>query len=316
VHGSPGEDFKDADRVNQFGREWIKNHAGGSRPFFLYLHYMDPHEPYKPPSTDLERPESASKLSFDTIKKRHLKKDWWPSWERIYPFASKQTPPQHVLEKTIYLYDSEIRYWDREFGRMTTFLSKRNLLKNSLIVVVSDHGEEFFLHGNWAHNHSLFNELIHVPLVIRPPETMNYETGIVTRPVSLVRLRSTILDVLGLGHRSIRSPISLGMNSSEPDTQPIYSSWSQPGKSVHSLIRDGWKIHRFSNKNQVAWRLYHLNSDISEQEDQRHEFPNRFRRMKKLLRDRTRKKHPASLSTVSLNRKLVQNQLEGLGYVE
>jgi arylsulfatase A-like enzyme len=99
------------------------------------------------------------------------------------------------LEHLLALYDGEIRYTDDEMGRVLDHLSARGALANTLVVVTSDHGEEFLEHGSWEHQKTLYGEVIRVPLVVRGP-------GVPARrepaPVSLLDVAPTVLAWAGL----------------------------------------------------------------------------------------------------------------------
>jgi hypothetical protein len=95
------------------------------------------------------------------------------------------------------LYDGEIAFTDAHVGRLIEGLEERGLLERTLVVFLSDHGEEFFDHQGFEHGHTLYNELIKVPLVISLPGTI--PTGRrLTRQVRLLDVAPTILDVLGI----------------------------------------------------------------------------------------------------------------------
>ena len=94
------------------------------------------------------------------------------------------------------LYDGEISYFDSEFAGFTTFLDETGIADDSLIIFTSDHGEEFHEHGGYEHGHSLYDEVIHVPLMIKGKD---FPRGVVEgRTVSTIDIYPTILDYLGI----------------------------------------------------------------------------------------------------------------------
>lgn len=131
------------------------------KPFFTYIQTIDPHVPYDPPEEDLKiydaRPYEGPVVNRNTgnlleeIKRK------------------KVTLNDRDKKRLEALYDGEITYHDRYFGHFLDGLKKLGVLDNTLIVVCSDHGEEFFEHDSVGHGHTLFQELLHVPLVIRSP---------------------------------------------------------------------------------------------------------------------------------------------------
>ncbi|MBD3170497.1 MAG: sulfatase-like hydrolase/transferase, partial [candidate division Zixibacteria bacterium] len=115
-------------------------------PLFVYLHYMDPHDPY------YEHPYNG--------KYRHPKVEF---------------TPEDSLERVSDLYVDELEYTDRRLGELFDYMKRANIYDSALIFLTADHGEEFFDHYAWNHMFSLYEELIHVPLIIKPPETRNFK---------------------------------------------------------------------------------------------------------------------------------------------
>jgi arylsulfatase A-like enzyme len=98
---------------------------------------------------------------------------------------------ENMLEYLIALYDSEINYLDYHIGNL---IYKLGLDKNSLIVITSDHGEEFLCHGSLGHGNSLYQELIHVPLIIKlPPSYKKPIISVIDEPASIIDIMPTIL---------------------------------------------------------------------------------------------------------------------------
>ena len=92
-------------------------------------------------------------------------------------------------------YDEEVAFLDHWIGRFFEGLEEREILEDALILLTSDHGEEFFDHGGFEHGHSLYDEVVRIPLVIWGPDVV---AGRISEPVSLVDLAPTILGSVGL----------------------------------------------------------------------------------------------------------------------
>ncbi len=122
-----------AQKVSRTAADFITA-SSDKAPYFLYLHYMDPHSPYRKHNPYYS--ECAAGLSQD----------------------------KQALTRCAY--DSEIRYVDQAIAELA---SKFNWLENALLVVTADHGEEFWEHGGTGHGHSLYNEVIRVPLIMYHP---------------------------------------------------------------------------------------------------------------------------------------------------
>jgi len=154
-----------------------------TRPFFLFLHYWDVHYDYNPPA-----PFDAM---FDpnyqgTLNARDFE----------HNRAINANMDGDDLKHLIALYDGEIRFVDQYIGKLKQELKDRGLLKDTIIVITADHGDEFFEHGEKGHAQSLYEELTRVPLIIRIP---NQRTGKkIKTPVALIDVGPTILDLLGM----------------------------------------------------------------------------------------------------------------------
>ena len=96
------------------------------------------------------------------------------------------------------LYDGQIRYIDSEIKRIIDFLKEINIYKNTVLIITSDHGEEFWEHDNFEHGHSLYEEVIRIPLIIK---TDKEEGKRIEYPVSLISIAPTILDLTGIKYR-------------------------------------------------------------------------------------------------------------------
>lgn len=126
-------------------------------PFFLYVHYIDPHAPYEP-RTAWDGGELPASLRAQGPV----------SIESLDPFSFRRRPPE-LLARARDLYDGEIRGADRGLEQLAGALKKRGLLERTVLVVTSDHGEEMEDHGRMSHGLSLYEEVVRVPLVFHAP---------------------------------------------------------------------------------------------------------------------------------------------------
>ena len=187
-----------AQEVNEVFFEWLDDQPlSEDRPIFAYLHTMNPHAPYQAPepfhSRMADRPIDPSYGSVNHLMSLALDRD---------------RPPEDARERLIDLYDAEILANDHAFGRLLEGLEERGILDNSWVVVLSDHGEEFFDHGGWQHGHGLHVEQLAIPLLIRPP---GGSPSPIRRPevVEHVDLVPTFLDLLGLDPPDLTQGTSL-----------------------------------------------------------------------------------------------------------
>jgi arylsulfatase len=164
-----------ADEINEAVFQHLREAA--REPFFLYVHTVDPHAPYRAP-----RPFDTS---FPRPTRRELRS---PDPERA---------ARARLARVVANYDAEIRFNDHEFGRLLDFLDARGLYRDALVVFTADHGEELRDHGELGHGFSLFEEVVQVPLLVKLPG--NAHAGRVVRtPASLLDVPPTILRAAGV----------------------------------------------------------------------------------------------------------------------
>ncbi len=169
-----------APQVTRRALAWLDRRTD-DRPFFLWIHYFDPHLPYDAPepfgdtfsadlSTQLETPVAAP--------------------QKVRARAGELTRGDRRYLRAVY--DEEVRYLDAGIGLLIEGLEERGLADRTLFVLTSDHGEELLDHGGFEHGHALHHELIHVPLLLRAPGWI--EPGRADAPVSLRDVHATILD--------------------------------------------------------------------------------------------------------------------------
>jgi arylsulfatase A-like enzyme len=144
-----------AEEVSSRAGAWLTAHQGDR--FFAYLHFIDPHDPYE--NSDLVRGRSDFDPDYrGALTGRHVH----GVYNGRIPLGDQAADIRYLTS----LYDSEIRYVDRHIGEVLRTLSPE-VLKRTLIVLTSDHGEELFDHGGWKHGQTLYEEQIHVPLLVR-----------------------------------------------------------------------------------------------------------------------------------------------------
>ncbi|HLK32480.1 MAG TPA: sulfatase, partial [Terriglobales bacterium] len=191
---------RNARQINQHALRWME--SGHRHPFFAFLNYYDVHDPYLPPEPYLHRytrlPHPAGPIPMAW--------DW---------FASL-TPRQRQGEMDAY--DGAVQYVDTELGEFFRQLHQSGLDKNTLVVITSDHGEEFNEHGFMDHLNALYRELIHVPLIFWEPGRLPQGIRIAT-PVSTVSLPATLLDLV---HNNDAGPIP-GIS--------LAKLWTNPGQT-------------------------------------------------------------------------------------
>lgn len=169
--------------VSDQGSQLLEVLARDERPFFLLVHYFDPHYDYERHPEYGFAKASAGRLSGE---------------ESIEELRALRPPPDEEEKRLLRdLYDEEIRYTDAGIERLLSGLERLGLYDDTLIVFTADHGEEFFERGWLGHTRTLYDELIRVPLLIRLPGSRGAGRA-VDEAVSLVSLMPTLLDLMGV----------------------------------------------------------------------------------------------------------------------
>ena len=175
----------DADEILRHATEWLDGREG-DRPFFLYLHFLDAHWPYDVPDEYATRFADLEAITPFRGKESRELRDRVNDGERTLSASERS-----ALED---LYDGSIRYLDDRLAEFEAGLVERELARNTVICVVSDHGEEFGEHGRLGHGHGLWENLLRVVWILYDPAS---EPERVQDPVSLVDLFPTLLARLG-----------------------------------------------------------------------------------------------------------------------
>ncbi|MCP4607931.1 MAG: sulfatase-like hydrolase/transferase [Planctomycetes bacterium] len=234
---------------------WLKEQR--KEPFFLWLHYMDPHGPHVWPPTQY-------KIAGPKVNKEELK-------QRLHGVPKHdKTCVNHVAD-LINKYDSRIRHTDYAVERLITYLQESGILDNSLIIITADHGEEFFDHGGIGHAPNLYDELIHVPLIISAPDIPK---GVQSdRIVQHMDIAPTILDMLGLPVPKLFQGENLFNETSRQGiicevSNEINKAKIDLGKLKVAYRTRGWKyIHTVEGKDE----LYNLAEDPTERSNLIHD---------------------------------------------
>ena len=177
VVDSPGR--KSAGEVSRGLLDWLPRR--GSRPYFAFVNYYDAHDPYLAPPGFAQRPPA-------TRDQRLLMRHWWS--------LLKGELSAEEIQWLRGCYEDCIRGLDAHVGQLLDELRRRGELDNTIIVVTSDHGEHFGDHGLFLHGNSLYEPLIHVPLVVVWPGKVPAGQRL-PAPVSLRGLPNTILELTG-----------------------------------------------------------------------------------------------------------------------
>ena len=234
--------YQDASVVDRHAIHWL-DRLGEENRFFLFLHYMEPHDPYFPHPYD--------GTGYARVNNPH--------------------PPAEMAATYRETYDSEITFLDEQLGRLFHYLEERGLYDDLLIVFTADHGEEFQEHGGWWHGTTLYEEQIHVPLIIKLPG--NRLAG--TEEDGLVRsidIAPTILSVTGaeVPPRMQGTNILPDSTGSVRGQDYVFSEEVLEQNALQSMRGREWKLILANEGNPrglAPEELYHLTLDPKETEN-------------------------------------------------
>ena len=180
------EVHQQSDAINEVVFRWFQKRPL-REPFFLFLHTTDPHGPYTP------REPYRTRFAKDV---RDPDVGHWDRVKALKDLRGDQVDASLIKDLTA-LYDAEIAFNDANFGALIDRLKAEQMYDSSMIILLSDHGEEFFDHGRWMHGWSLYQEQLHIPMIIKMPKSTN--AGYRAREViEQVDLLPTILEYAGI----------------------------------------------------------------------------------------------------------------------
>ncbi|HSB13977.1 MAG TPA: sulfatase [Bryobacteraceae bacterium] len=240
----------DSAAVNKVAMPWFEQHR--DEPFFMYVHTTDPHAPYRPPKEFEERFANPAETE-------QFNRDYQNLWDkRQYgggmavtraKCKAKGIDPDKFLRRAIDRYDGEIAHADRSLEVLTGKLKELGILNNTLVVVLSDHGEEFWEHGLTGHGHSLYQELVHAVFLMWNPKLLPAPRR-VSDTVQLLDVYPTILDLAGVAPQGVMQGQSLApLAKGQPFQRkgPVMSSrfalpFAKPGGLVPENCTDTYAI--------------------------------------------------------------------------
>lgn len=202
VHGASHTDALCSERVVDAAIDWLGEIEGEGEPFFLFLHLWDPHYDYAPPvelATAYDPDYDGTVDGSDFMAKDKV-------WEG------------RDLEHLKALYDAEIRYTDDQLARLWSRVEAMGLADHAVLVITSDHGEEFYEHGHKGHQRTLYEESVRVPMVFWAPDEIPAGSRI-SAQTGLVDIYPTLLDLCG-----VEQPSGLTGGSLRPLWEGLRSS--------------------------------------------------------------------------------------------
>ena len=290
-----GGSLAEAPEVVAAALERIDRRAPG-KPLFLWMHLMEPHSPYAPPAAfeAMFPPRRPALMAPDSVI---------PPW-----IVRNGSNDAHLYQS---LYDAEIRHVDDALGRFFSGLRERQLWSGSVLVLTSDHGEEFFDHGGFEHNRTLYDEMLRIPLFVRAPGLQPGVREIQTQAVDLAPTLAALAGGAvpkGLAGSNIWRQLG-GAATAES------VAFAEKVGDLYAFRTQEWK---FVSNLQGRHELYRLTVDPRESENLSPTDPDRTREMRDRLTAMLGNAHLAGRSVregvVPISPRVLRN-LRSLGYV-
>ena len=235
-------------------------------PFFLYLHYIDPHMPYGPGKAGETIFGSLPELNAESLKRvatpAAVENYYLQFWHKSTGDAPKALPPFTAPERDYLrqLYDVDCRTADAGIGKMVEEITRH--WPDTLFVIVADHGEEFWDHGAMGHGKTLFEELIHVPLILFQG---TLKPRVIETPVEALDVLPTIAALCGLPPNSNWQGRSLAADTLEdrPSFSETLGTIRDTGVALEAVVQGPQKLVRGAQGD----ALYALDGSTAETQD-------------------------------------------------
>ena len=243
-----------SDVTNQAVLAWLDAHVSQG-PFFLWVHYFDPHVPYSPP------------VGYDHIWGLDYRGSIDGAFTTIgQVYAGKLQPTPADIARIEELYQGEIAFADAQLGQLLDHLKQLGAKDDTIITVTGDHGESFGEHGDWIHGLKVFETEIRVPLLMRFPGRI--PAGInVTAPAQHIDVLPTLLDLTGLtAKQPLQGTSLLPVIGQDANGTSRVAFTELANEAFVSVLSWGdWKLIRNNANDQL--QLYNLNLDEAEQQN-------------------------------------------------
>ncbi|HSF16769.1 MAG TPA: sulfatase [Vicinamibacteria bacterium] len=204
-------------------------------PTFLFIHLFDPHLDYAPPAGyDTKYTEGRTSppppITMEIC-------------QEMQTGDSRQKPP--LAEDIAYVrgvYQGEVSFMDAEVGRFIEELKSLELYERSTLILTADHGEEFWDHDGFEHGHTLYDELIRVPLIVKLPSDLDVTRDVVSEPVRVLDVMPTVFDVVGIDKPATfdgESMMSL-IRGESSSRRPVFAE-----STLYGPERVAWRTERY-----------------------------------------------------------------------
>lgn len=284
-----GKDFptETSRRITSDAIEWIRSNR--DNPFFLWIHYMDVHEPYFMERIEMPKVYSSWAGFLAEIRASHLFNKMVMAGRGL-----SHQEKRYLRKFLIDVYDDRILLVDSQVGKLMKVLMEEGISKSTAVIITSDHGQAFLEHENVFHRASFYEENLRIPLIVW---VGGEGGGVRDDPVSLMDIPPTILSLVGLPpHPEFRG--SNALNSGERDALIAEASYDEHGHPFYRLpssneinfsfaiYRNGYKfIRHFRMDGSSLTELYDLKNDPREGRNIAREMPDIVEDFERILND-------------------------------
>ena len=298
-------------------------------PFFAYLHFLDVHDPHRIPQEYHGRFADPADFAYDMqdtlLLDNFVMKAWWEAAQGWRDRTVGADQVATYFADYVQLYDASISYWDEQLGTLLDLLAAQGIDERTIIVVTSDHGEQFLEHGYFGHGNSGYQVGLHVPFIISDPLHPNIAGLRVDNLVNAVDILPTLLAAAQLANRSGRAGAGALVfarvrRAGRDLREHLYRGdlhGQPPFSTLIQTYREGeWKL--LLDRLRDTKELYHLKEDPGELRDRFAEQPEIAAR----LYDKIRQHYNSNLqlfeqqqqSQMQLTEQKLQ-ELRALGYI-
>jgi len=244
---------RDARATTDAVLRWLREERDPDRPFFVWIHYMDPHIPYRPPE------EWSAAFSHDepALVPR--------SRFSLGMFGKEVDGPPVDARDFVDAYDAEIAFMDHEIGRLLDTWAELESLDDSLMLLTADHGEALMEYEMYfGHGYQVYESIIHVPLLVRGPGVRSARHPGLTSGIDVL---PTVLAFAGGASPEELPGIDLSGPAAIPPERIVYAETTFAKNTWRTAIRamDKWML-RIAREGDIAeWRHYDLAADVGEE---------------------------------------------------
>lgn len=281
-----------ADCINQQVFPWLEENMNNK--FFLWIHYFDPHADHGRDDRLYDPPGP---------------------YDEIFPWKGEQKG----IEQSLALYDGEIRFTDDKVKELIDKVASLGLMSKSVVIITADHGDEFRDHNGWGHSKTVYNELIHAPLMIHFPGNKYAGTAVVTN-VRSIDIMPTILDISGaeLPQEAQGRSLLPAISGQEIAQLPAYSETRRWENIDKRTLIDG-KLKLIADYRSGENELYDLTDDPGEKKNIYSAQPEKAAPIKRRLEEWIREKETLAKHSVTHFIEKDQERLQklkDLGYLK